>query len=293
MSEYSRVTLQQIRSALPAEVPAGVAAIIKNYYDRDPITFNTDWAGTMPMWGLTMWAKRGVPGALEYVRAWFEAHLARDPKLSDEELFKTYTGHRSRVIRGRQLPFTMYSGLFGLNFPCSELFLQANDERARQVCVDVADAILYRARRNHLGLSAHDDHWEYDIPDACFFTVEPLMRAAAIDPERGGPYVHAARTQLRSYIDVFLNRSNGLAHTILGAKGLGKTFWCRAQGWLMWSFMAVMRGLEDTRGMGVSPMHSRHELQAHGQDAHATELSSFIGDLQFFADGVARTVDED
>jgi len=157
---YQNVSLEEIRRALPQELPAGVGAIIRNYYGRDPISFNTDWAGTMPMWGLAMWAKRGVPGALEYVQAWFEAHLKRDPGLSDEEFFKTYTGHRSRVIRGQQLPFTMYSGLFGLVFPCSELFKQTGDERARQACLDVADAILYRGRRNGIGLAAHDDHWD-------------------------------------------------------------------------------------------------------------------------------------
>src|SRR5437763_9947209 len=270
MSSFQSVTLQQIRKSLPSELPPGVAAIIKNYYDRDPIAFNTDWAGTMPMWGLTMWAKRGVPGALDYVRAWFEAHLKRDPQLSDEEFFKTYTGHRSRVIRGRQLPFTMYCGLFGLNFPCSELYKQTGDERFKQVCIDVADAILYRVRRNSFGLSAHDDHWEYDIPVAGFFTIEPLMRAAAIEPERGWPYVNLATAQLRAYIDVFLNRSNGLAHTILGPRGIGKTFWCRAQGWLMWSFIAVLRG------MGVSPMQQE-----------------FLRDLTFFADSVVHIVDAD
>jgi rhamnogalacturonyl hydrolase YesR len=184
-----------------------------------------------------------VPGCLEYVKAWFEAHLARDPKLTDEQLFKTYTGHHSRVIRGGPLPFTMYCGLFGLNFPCSELFMQTGDARARQVCLDVGDAIVHRQRRNQFGHGAHDDHWEYDIPDACFFTVEPLMRAASVDPDGGRLYVDAAVTQLRAYIDTFLNRTNGLAHTILGPRGVGKTFWCRAQGWLMWSFIAVMRGL--------------------------------------------------
>jgi hypothetical protein len=268
---YRTITVEQFRAALPRELPPGVASIIRNYYDREPISFNTDWAGTMPMWGLTMWARRDVPGALDYVRGWFEAHLARDPQLSDEEFFKTYTGHRSRVIRGRQLPFTMYSGLFGLNFVCAELFKQTGDERARQVCVDVADAILYRGRRNAFGLAAHDDHWEYDIPDACFFTVEALMHAAAVDPEHGRPYVNAAVAQLRAYVDVFLNRDNGLAHTILGPKGLGKTHWCRAQGWLMWSFVGAMRGLPPDD----------------------PSMAGFLRDLAFFADGVVRTVDAD
>jgi len=271
MASFQNVTLEQIRQALPRELPLGIAAIIRNYYHREPISFNTDWAGTMPMWGLAMWARRGVPGAIEYVRAWFEAHLARDPQLSDEEFFATYTGHRSRVIRGRHLPFTMYCGMFGLVFPCAELYRQTGDERARDICIDVADAILYRGRRNGLGLAAHDDHWEYDIPDACFFTVQPLMHAAAIvEPQRGWPYIELATIQLRAYIDVFLDRSIGLARTILGPKGLGKTYWCRAQGWLVWSMIAVLRGLPK-------------------DDPAARE---FLEDLEFFADGVVSAVDE-
>ena len=184
--------IQDIRKALPQEIPAGVASIIRNYYDCDPLTFNTDWAGTMPMWGLTMWAERGVPGAIEYVQAWFDAHATRDPMLSDEEFRNTYTGHKSRVIRGPVLPFTMYCGIFALNFPCAALFRQRGDERAKQVCTDIADAILYRGRRNGRGLAAHDDHWEYDIPDACFFNVEPLMQAASVETERGWPYAQLA-----------------------------------------------------------------------------------------------------
>jgi hypothetical protein len=272
MSWYSCVTVEQIRRSLPQQLPGGIAAIIRNYYERDPLSFNTDWSGTMPMWGLIMWAKRGVPGALECVRAWFEAHLVRDPNLSDEELFRTYTGHRSRVIRGRHLPFTMYCGLFGLVFPCAELFKQTGDERAQQVCLDVGDAILYRGRRNGLGLAAHDDHWEYNIPDACFFTVGPLMAAASVaSPQQAQTYLTLASIQLRAYVDVFLNRQCGLAHTILGSKGLGKTFWCRAQGWLMWSFVSVLRGLPQ----------------------HDSARKGLLTDLEFFADAVVRTVDAD
>ncbi len=266
---YKNVTLDQIRQALPKEIPAGVAAIIRNYYDREPITFNTDWAGTMPMWGLTMWAKRGVPGALDYVQAWFDAHVKRDPGLSDEELFKTYTGHRSRIIRGRHLPFTMYCGLFAINYPCAELFKQTGDKRAQETCIDIADAIVYGGRRNRFGHAAHDDHWEYDIPDACFFNVEPLMQAASVAGENAWIYTNAAAMQLRAYTDVFLNREKGLSHTIMGPDGVGKTFWGRAQGWLIWSFTAVLRGLPK-----ADPMRE-----------------GFLRDLEFFADGVVRTVD--
>ncbi|MEX0776103.1 MAG: glycoside hydrolase family 88 protein [Phycisphaeraceae bacterium] len=266
---YRTLTLEQIRQALPAQLPAGIAAIIKNYYDRDPISFNTDWDGTMPMWGMLMWARRGVPGALAYVQDWFAAHLKRDPGLSDEQFYKTYTGHRSRVVRGRHLPFAMYCGLFAVNFPCAELYRQAGDRRAQEVCLDVAEAILYRGRRNHLGLAAHDDHWVYDIPDACFFNVEPLMHAASVDPTGGEPYVKLAVAQLRAYVDVFLDRELGLARTILGPDGLGKTYWCRAQGWLMWSFLAVLRGLE----------------------VNDPARAGFLRDLEVLADGIVRVVD--
>lgn len=271
MASYATVTLEQIRQSLPRDVPPGVAAIIRNYFDRDPLSFNTDWAGTMPMWGLTMGARRGVPGALDYVRAWFEAHLARDPGLSDEQFLKTYTGHNSRVIRGRHLPFTTYAGLYGLAYPTAELFRQTGDVRARETCLDVADAILFLSRRNRYGLVAHDDDWEYDIPDAGFFTVEPLMQAASIDPENGWPYRRAAVVQLRAYVDVFLDRGLGLSKTILGPRGLGKTYWGRAQGWLIWCFIAVLRGLPP--------------------DDPARP--AFLRDLEVFADGLLRVADAD
>jgi len=272
MGSYRNVSLAQIQEALPAGAPAGIAAIIRNYYAREPLSFNTDWAGTMPMWGLTMWAKRGVPGAIDCVKAWFEAHLERDPKLSDEEFNNTYNGHGSRTMRGRRLPFTMYCGLFGMVYPCAELFLQTGDERAREVCVDVADAIMYQARRNRFGLLAHDDHWVYDIPDAGFFNIHPLKMAALVaDKEDAAGYIKHATAQLRSYIDVFLNRTNGLSHTVLGPDGIGKTFWGRAQGWLIWCFVAGMRGLA----------------------AHHPAMAGFKKDLEFFADGLAKVVDSD
>jgi rhamnogalacturonyl hydrolase YesR len=271
MASYRDVTQDQIKTALPKGLPDGIAAIIKNYYDREPLSFNTDWAGTMPMWGLTMWAKRGVPGALDCVKAWFEAHLERDPKLSDEEFKKTYNGHGARTFRGRHLPFTMYCGLFGMIYPCAELFLQTGDQRAREVCIDVANAIMYHARRNRYGLLAHDDHWVYDIPDAGFFNIHPLKMAALVaDKNDAYAYTRMATTQLRNYIDVFLNRKLGLSHTLIGPEGLGKTFWGRAQGWLIWCFIAGMRDLPE-----------------------GPELASFKKDLEFFCDGLMKAVDED
>ena len=271
MPDYREVTDEQIRSALPAELPAGMARIIRNYYQRQPLEFNTDWAGTMPMWGLTKWARRGLPGALDCVKTWFDAHLQRDPGLSDGEFLATYNGHRSQVIRGRYLPYTTYCGLYGLVFPLAELYLQTGDQRARVTCLEIADTLMYRARRNKFGLLAHDDNWVYDIPDAGFFACQALMLAAKVDAERGWPYVKHAAAQLRAYIDVFLDRKVGLAKTILGPEGLGKEYWCRAQGWLIWAMTAVLRDLPRT-------------------DA---AFAGFRDDLEFFADGLAKVVDSD
>jgi rhamnogalacturonyl hydrolase YesR len=263
------MTLEAIKAKLPAELPTGIAAIIKNYLDHDPLTFNTDWFGTMPLFGLLRWAKRGVPGTLDYAKSWFEAHVKHDPKMTDEAFWKTYGGHNSRVIRMKHLPITTYCGLYGLAYPCHELFLQTGDERARETVLEIGQTILHKARRHGNGLLAHDDHWDKAIPDACFFNVEPLMRAAQLDDRHGEVYQEQAVYQLRTYIDIFLDRSNGLAKTMLHLPDrIGSTYWCRASGWLMWSFVGVMRFLP--------PNHPA--------------MAGFKRDLKFFAAGVVKAL---
>ena len=271
MASFRDVSLEQIRQALPAELPAGIARIIRNYYERESLAFNTDWAGTMPMWALLKWAKRGVPGTLDCVKAWFEAHVQRDLKLTDDEFGKTYTGRGSRLLRGTHLPFTMYAGFFGLVFPLSDLFFQTGDLRAKTTCQEIGDAIMYLSRRNQYGLIAHDNHWIYDIPDAGFFAIQALMLVAKVDPTQSVTFVKHAVAQLRAYIDVFLDRKLGLSKTILGPDGLGKTYWCRAQGWLIWAIMAVLRDLP----------------------AGHPAFKGFRDDLEVFASGLAKATDAD
>jgi rhamnogalacturonyl hydrolase YesR len=223
------------------------------------------------MWGLMMWAKRGVPGALDCVKGWFEAHVQRDLKLSDAEFAKTYTGHGSRVIRGTYLPFAMYCGFYGMIYPLAELFSQTGDPRAKTTVMEIADALLYRSRRNKFGLVAHDDNWIYDIPDAGFMAILSAMMAAKAEPSQAAALTRHGVTQLRAYIDVFLDRKLGLSKTILGPDGVGKTYWCRAQGWLMWCFISLMRDLP----------------QSH------PAFKGFRDDLEVFADGIAKVTDAD
>jgi hypothetical protein len=214
-----------------------VAAVIADTLRQAPASLNTDWFGTLLAKGLLEWGRRGVPEAGGFARAWFEHHLKSGGVAS-------YSGVRgSRVVRAGGIPITTYAGHFGLSFPCYEIASQFGDSRARQVCLDVASIILHQAARNRLGLVMHDDISEFTIPDVCYFVAVPLMIAASLDKQRGWVYRDQAVFQLRTFIDTFLDKETGLAKTILMKSGLGKTFWTRASGWLMWSITGVLRHL--------------------------------------------------
>ncbi|MBI4875675.1 MAG: glycoside hydrolase family 88 protein [Acidobacteria bacterium] len=221
---------------LPRGVPPGVAAILERTLALDPSALNTDWFGTLLVKGLLDWARRGRAEARDFARRWFESHL-RSGRLS------AFSGPKSRVVQAGGIAITTYAGHFGLAFPCYELFLQTGDARARRVCVEVADVILHQTARNHLGMVLHDDTVEFTIPDVCYFVVTPLMIAYALDPARHGVYRDQAVFQLRAFIDVFLSKETGLAKTILTKEGLGKSYWTRATGWLLWAMTGVLRHL--------------------------------------------------
>src|SRR5690606_10726508 len=99
-------------------------------------------------------------------------HIEHDSKLTDEAFYDTFPGPKSRIIRGKYLPFSMYSGFFGLPFPCYEIYKRTRDERAKQSCLDVASAILHVSARDQRGLVLHDDGYHpgqkaraFTIPD--------------------------------------------------------------------------------------------------------------------------------
>ncbi len=254
---------ESIRRRLPKDVPPGVAAVIANTLRRDPASLNTDWFGTLLVKGLLEWAARGVPEGREFAKAWFEHHLTAGG-------VAPFSGARgSRTVRAGGIAITTYSGHFGLSYPCYELFRQIGDSRARRVCLDVAPIILHQTARNRLGLVLHDDNAGFTIPDTCYFVVTPLMIAASLDKERGPVYRDQAVFQLRTCIDVFLAKDTGLAKTILFNSGVGKTYWTRASGWLLWAITGVLRYL------------------APGDPLFA----GFVADLAALARGIARVQD--
>jgi hypothetical protein len=248
-----------IGGRLPREVPPAVAAIIGDTLKQDPAGINTDWFGTCLMEGLLQWGDR-VPEVWEYGRKWLQYHL-------DSARLSPYSGHRSRSVRAGGIVVTTYVGHFGLSFPCHELFRRYQDAKARQVCMDLADIILHQTARNRLGMTAHDDTAEFAIPDTCYFVVKALMIGAGLSGRR--VYRDHAAYQLSTHIDTFLDRSTGLAKTILFKEGIGKTYWTRASGWLLWAMTSVLRGLP----------------------AGDPELPRFMGDLRALADGIARAQD--
>lgn len=239
------------RTTVPS-VPPPIAAVLGELLRRTPSHLNTDWDGTMAVEALLQWNSRGWAHARTFAEQWFEHHLRHDPPLSDEEFCRTYRGPRCRVIRTGPLPFSTYSGLYGLSFPLHELYRLNGDTRARATCLAVADAILHVAARDHLGLVLHDDgirgkaESRFTIPDTLYFVVRALMLAARLDPASGPSYQRQALHQIRTGTDLFLDRSLGLARTVLTSAGLGKTYWCRASGWLMYALTGVLRYLPPT-----------------------------------------------
>jgi len=225
--------LNGVERRLPEKVPRGVAAIIERTLAAEPASLNTDWFGTMLVKGLLEWAPRGVPEARAFARRWFETHMASNA-------LAPYSGNRSRTVRAGGIVITTYAGHFGLSFPCYEL-AREGDARARRVCREVAEIILHRTARNRLGMVMHDDNSDFTIPDVCFFVVTPLVMAYDLEGEQGRVFRDQAVYQLRTFLDVFLEKETGLTKTILYPQGLGKTYWTRATGWLLWAVTGVLR----------------------------------------------------
>ncbi len=215
-------------------LPPGVKAIITTTLTRDPTTLNTDWFGTVLMQGLLEWHRRGVSDVRKFSSAWLDHHL-KSTGVSQ------YSGAKSREVVAGGIHITTYAGHFGLAFPCYEMAVQFQDESARRVCVDVAKLILHQTARNRLGMVEHDDSGEFAIPDTCYFAVRALMSAALVDPGYGSVFLDQAVYQLRTYVDTFLVPEKQLAKTVLLKGGLGKTYWTRASGWLLWAITSVLR----------------------------------------------------
>ncbi len=217
--------------------PPGAAAILNRILSQPPSAFSTDWFGTMPLLGALKWGRRGVREAGPFAKLWLDHHL------QTKDVAK-YSGASSRPVWAGAIPLTTYAGHFGISLVCEEMVHQLHDERARAIAVDVADIVLHRTARNRIGLVGHDDTADFAIPDVTFFAVSSLMVAASYSRDAGKAYRDDALYQLRTAIDTFLMRDTGLAKTLYRGGTVGRTYWTRASGWLLWSMTAMLRRLD-------------------------------------------------
>ena len=252
-------TIESVRSRLPSDLPAGIAAIIAKSLDRTPSSINTDWFGSLLMQGLLQWARRGISEIRPFALAWLDYHW-------NSKGVSPYSGPASRIFLAGRIPITTYAGHYSLAFPCFEMVNLYGEPRARQICLDVARTILHRASRNRLGMVNHDDHADFAIPDTCYFVVVPLMMASVLNQGNSQAFQEQAVIQLRTYVDAFLMKETGLVRTILLKEGLGKTLWTRASGWLLWAIVGVLRYLPRS----------------------IPEREGFLKDLRCLADGLRR-----
>ncbi len=246
----------------PDAAPAVVSAIISRAVKAGPEAWNTDWYGTMLIRGLLDWAPRGFPQNRDFAKSWLDYHLA-------SKTLSRYSGARSRPEQVGGVAITTYAGHFGIAFPCYAMAVEMRDKRARRICLELAEMIACRTSRNRLGMVNHDDSADFAIPDTCYFVAPPLMMAAALEPGRAWAWRAHAICQLRTYVDTFLVRETGLAKTVLLKDGLGKTYWTRASGWLLWAIVATLRYLPE----------------------RDPELPGFLADLRRLADGILRVQD--
>jgi len=223
----------------PSVLPAGVKAVIRNTLSQSPLSLNTDWFGTTLLQGLLEWQRRGVGQVKDFATAWLDGHL-RSGTVS------RFSGAKSREVTAGGIHITTYAGHFGLAFPCYEMAVQFQDNRARRVCTEVGKVILHQVSRNRLGMVEHDDSGEFAIPDTCYFAVRALMSASSLDRELAPVFREQAIFQLQTYVETFLDPDKGLAKTVLHRNGLGKTYWTRASGWLLWAITSALRVLPET-----------------------------------------------
>ena len=254
------------------QLPSGFRSIVNDVLLMNVGFWNTDWYGTMLIDSLLGWKDRGIPEALSYAENWLDFHIKNGKKLTDDEFYDTYSGPRSRIICGKYLPFSMYSGFFGLPFPCYTLYTETGDERAKQVCLDVAHAILHFSARNANGLVLHDDGVnngeivQFTIPDTLYFVAKALMIASVLDDKNGKVYQDQALYQTKISTSFYLDDEKNISRTVLYPTGVGKTFWCRASGWLCYALTGVLRFLP----------------------ADHPEYDNITNDLKRLADGVKK-----
>jgi hypothetical protein len=232
-----------------SDLPSNIRALIEKTLSKPYEDLNTDWFGTVQAEGVLLWADKGFPAAKDFVSGWLGYHIKNDSKMTDKENLDTYSGPKGRVIRIGPLPISVYAGTLGVAFPCYSLHKLTGDSDAKEVCVSVADVILHYSARDKFGYMAHDDnsYCKWCIPDVGYFSVRGLADASdLVDKTTGSVYMKDAVHQAKMSVMLFYDKDKKLTRTIynLDQNQPGKTYWCRASGWMVYTLTALLRHLD-------------------------------------------------
>lgn len=245
-----KVSHNPVNDSYKPTIPSNIKALIIRTIEMDFEKLNTDWFGTIQAEAILRWSKRGYPEGTKYVEKWLSYHIEHDNKLSDKEYLETYQGNKARIIRDGVLPFSLYAGTIGVSFPCFVLFEQTKNEDAKNVCLSVANAVLHYSARDRFGYMAHDDfnYYKWCIPDVGYFSVRAMADASAlVDKQTAEVYLKDAVFQAQTSISLFYDTQKKLTRTIyLEQSEPGKTYWCRASGWMLYTLTALLRHLPQT-----------------------------------------------
>lgn len=235
---------------LPLSIPDNLKKMIEKTLTVPFREMTTNWDGSIQVEGLLRFAERGHRKSLDYAKNWFQYRLETDAKMTDEEYFgQWHTRARARIDRSGPLTFSVYSANLGVAFPVYDLYKLTHNETARTVCIDVADAILHKVARDKYGMVAHDDNnfTRFAIPDTTYWATRASAIAGKLTlGELSEVYYKQAIFQLDQGIDIFLDGKNGLVRTVLLGDKIGKTYWSRSQGWLLWSIVGLLRYLPES-----------------------------------------------
>jgi rhamnogalacturonyl hydrolase YesR len=136
-----------------------------------------------------------------------------------------------------------------VSFPCFVLYQQTKNKEAKNVCLTVANAILHYSARDRFGYMAHDDfdYYKWCIPDVGYFSVRGMADASSlVNKHTAEVFLKNAVYQTKTSINLFYDADKKLTRTIfLDQREPGKTYWCRASGWMVYTLTALLRHLPE------------------------------------------------
>jgi len=242
--EYKEEIGKQANTGLPANLPDNLKQMVSNTVKIDFQDVNTDWDGTIRIEGLLRFSQRGYREGLTYASNWFNYHLKNDAKLDDEAYFNQYDGPRARILRDGPLTFVIYSSVLNLACPVHELYKQTGNKVAKEVCLDVAEAIVHYVARDKYGMMAHDDKnfTNFTIPDTAYYAVRATAIASSLTKgDLSKVYLKQSVYQLDLAINHFFDKDKNLSRLGIFDNKSSTIYWCRSQGWLMWSIAGLLR----------------------------------------------------